>query len=202
VFGLMVFSAVALYLALMFLVMRQAWRAGRAHGGSVGKASLFAGTGFLLVYLPVFWNHIPVLVAHREMCAKDGGFRAHVVPAQWIAQNQTRLSTLSKRDLEGISSRQVLPSGFSRYEHFGGLLATEEKTVVRLVYGIAILHIEDRILDVATDQVISVFVDYRVGDREDLRFWFGGFGCVAGDSAKNPSRLRQHFYSQLRAGVE
>jgi hypothetical protein len=43
--GLMVLGAAALYLALMFFVVRWAWRRGRASGGSLLKASVFSVIG-------------------------------------------------------------------------------------------------------------------------------------------------------------
>lgn len=201
-FGLMIFGAAALYLSLMFFVVRWAWRKGRANGGSALKATLFALLGFLLVYLPVFWNHIPVLLAHRSMCAKDAGFKAYVMPDQWIAQNQARLSKLMRSDIDKMSERRDLPDGFSRYEHSGGLLATEEKTTKEHFLGVTVLRIEDRVRDVMTGDVITTYVDYRVGDREDIRLWFGGFGCIPEGSPDDPSDLRQRFYSQILEGVK
>jgi hypothetical protein len=78
--GLMLLGAGALYFGLMFFVMRGAWRAGRSEGGSVLQGLAFAFAGFLLVYLPIFWNHIPVLLEHRARCAKDAGFKVYVTP--------------------------------------------------------------------------------------------------------------------------
>ncbi len=197
-FGLMVLGAAALYLGLMFLVVRWAWRKGRGNGGSVGKASAFAALGFLLVYLPVFWNHIPVLLAHRAMCAKDAGFTAYVAPEQWRQQNRDRLAGLKGEDLTKMSKRHEMPEGFSRYEHFAGLLATEERTVRQPLFGIVVYRIEDRVRDVRNGQLVSTYVDYRVGHREDIRLWFGGYGCIADDDPNDPSDLRQRFYFQLQ----
>ncbi len=58
--GLIYLGAAALYLATMLAAIAWAWRYGRRTGASHGRAALYASGAFLLVYLPVFWNHLPV----------------------------------------------------------------------------------------------------------------------------------------------
>lgn len=126
--GLMLLGAGALYFGLMFFVMRWAWRAVRADGGSMLAASTFAFVGFLLFYLPVFWNHIPVLLAHRSMCEKDAGFKAYVTPEQWIALNKNEINALVRSEVEkkerNAETRKIADD-FDQRIFFGGLLFSE-----------------------------------------------------------------------------
>jgi hypothetical protein len=173
--GLMYLGAAALYLTLMFYVVRWAWRTGRAGGGSAVKASAFAFVGFLAVYLPVFWNHIPIVLAHRSMCAKDAGFKVHVTPAQWGAQNKEVLGSLRGVDLDKTTASRTLASGFSRYEFFGGALSRETKTQIGRLFGMNVVRAESKLLDARTGEVLTSRIGYAVGPREDARIWLTGY---------------------------
>lgn len=201
-FGLMVFGAAALYLGLMFFVVRLAWRRGRSNGGSVGKASVFAFLGFLLVYLPVFWNHIPVLLAHRSMCAKDAGFKAYVTPEQWIAQNKDAIDKLTKEEVEKQereSQSVAAPDGFRRALSFGGLLITERRGTKRHVLNIAISKDEQVDRDAQTNQILATYVDYSAsGHPGDIRGWIFPSSCFVAADLGNPRQSYFNFISNLR----
>jgi hypothetical protein len=175
--GLMYLGAAALYLGLMLFVVSWAWRKGRAGSGSLVKAGAFALAGFLAVYLPVFWNHIPIVLAHRSMCAKDAGFKVHVTPAQWEAKNKDVLGSLRGVDLDKTTPSRTLASGFSRYEFFGGVLARETKTQSDRLFGMNVVRAESKLLDARTGDVLTSSIGYAVGPREDARIWLTGYSC-------------------------
>lgn len=175
--GLMYLGAGALYFWLMVFVMRKAWRAGRADGGSVAKASAFALIGFLVVYLPVFWNHIPLVLAQRSMCAKDGGFKALVTPEEWVAANRSRIGELRGVDFDKTTPRRSLSSGFSRYEFSGGLLAREERSDRQPLFGMHLYRSESRLLDAQTGNELTREIGYAVGPQEDARLWLLWYSC-------------------------
>lgn len=198
--GLMLLGAGALYFGLMFFVMCWAWRAVRADGGSVLAASTFAFVGFLLVYLPVFWNHIPVLFAHRSMCAKDAGFKAYVTPEQWTAQNKNAIGQLTKQFVqkqERTSKSVEIADGFRQEIYFGGLLATEWRGSVHRVLNIDILKNEQRVRDATTGQLLATFIDYSAsGNRDDIRGWIFPTRCAYSDS-DDPRTSYFNFVSNL-----
>lgn len=175
--GLMYLGAAALYLAVVYVAMRWAWRAGRAGGGSWVKASGYAFAGFLVVYLPVFWNHIPVLLIQRARCAEDAGFTVFVTAEQWGRRNREVLQTLRGTDLDKTTVSRVLPSGFSRYEFFGGLLARETRTNVERRLGMQFTRSESRLVDARTGELLTLRIGYAVGPRDDVRFWLTGHSC-------------------------
>jgi hypothetical protein len=200
--GLMYLGAVALYLTLMFFVVRWAWRKGRADGGSRIKASGFATIGFLAVYLPVFWNWIPVVLTHRSLCNTDAGFTAYVTPEQWVAQNRDQFAQLVGVDLEAlILPREHLASGYSRYKFFGGLLATEERSKVWNAWGIQFYRGERLVVDVRTGNALTRSVGYSAGSREDIRLWLPQLGCFRSD-AEQPSTQENLFTSKLKEEIK
>lgn len=193
-FGLMVFGAAALYLTLMFFVMRWSWRKGRANGGSVLKAALFAALGFLLVYLPVFWNHIPVLLAHRSMCAKDAGFTAYVTKEQWVAQHQDAIAKLSKEEVsqqERNSKSVPTADGFQREAYFGGLLATEWRNTKHKVLNLEIGRSEQRVRDAQTNQILAAYIDYAASlwAQDNPIGWIFPSNCFEKLDAENPKYI-------------
>jgi hypothetical protein len=201
-FGLMILGATALYLALMFFVVRWAWRKGRANDGSLIKASTFAVAGFLVVYLPVFWNHIPIVLAHRSMCAKDAGLKVHKSAKQWISENRDRLGSLQGIDLDKPTSSRQLANGVARTEYFSGLLASESKTEQQLLYGVPLHRIEFRVIDVVTNEVLTTDVNYQVGTREDIRLWLAGQSCYEQGDKQSPWNQAIKFNEQLKEGVK
>jgi hypothetical protein len=185
--GLLYLAAAAVYLTLMFFVVRWAWRKGRSGGGSMAKASAFAFVGFLAVYLPVFWNHIPTVLTHRSMCAKEAGFKALVPAEQWRAQHAAAVDAvrqLPRDKREKTSSEYQGPDGFRRFTYFGGLLANDFKGEAFGGWGIEVDRTTFRIVDAATAEVLATSTDFRTGKQSDLRFWLYRDGCVQRTSFK------------------
>jgi hypothetical protein len=44
--------------------------------------------GASIVLVPVFWDVLPALIAHRYYCATDAGVRLYKEPQQWNAENK------------------------------------------------------------------------------------------------------------------
>lgn len=181
-FGLVVLAVAALYLGLMLVVVRFAWRLGRAHGGTRRKAFGFASVGFLLVYLPVFWDHIPTLVVHRYHCAKDAGFTAYVDAKEWHAKNAAAVAAVNRLSRDEREAYTTLPQssdGFERYVDFGGLLRLDSRHK-RVVSWLPVGRSEQRIADARTEQVLAIAIDYSSGSSspEYLKWWNSIGSCI------------------------
>ena len=178
-FGLVVLAVAALYFTVMFVAVRWAWRREIREGGTRGEAFRKALFVFLLIYLPVFWDHIPTLLVHRAMCAKDAGFTAYVDADDWRAKNAEAVSQLSRN--ERMSSVQLPKSsdGSSRYIGFGGLLRNDFKHE-RVVPWLSVERSEQRVADASTGKVLAVAIDYSSGHgtTEDLRSWLRTSSCA------------------------
>ena len=180
--GLAYLGAAALFLVVMFWVMRAGWRYGRANGGSVAKASAFAFAGFLVVYLPVFWNWIPVVLTHRSLCAKDAGFTVYVTPEQWVAENRDQLQKLVDADLEKITDKSKPHDENDHwYRFYGGLLQRSTENLSFHRYGVKFRGQENKLIDVRTRKVLTKGISYSVGSRDDARMWLYISGCVGSE---------------------
>lgn len=200
-FGLAYLSAAALYFSLLFLVVRFAWRKGKAQGGGNSKALGFAFLGFLGVYLPVFWNWIPVALTHRSLCNLDAGFTAYVTPEQWATENNNSLSRLIGMDLDEISDSKSRSKNISQYRFFGGLLVEETTTDIFHRYGVEFRRNESKTIDGLSNKTLTRRVNYSVGDREDIRVWLTYQSCFPSD-ATQPSDQGISFIEKLKEQVK
>lgn len=198
--GLAYLGAAALFLTVMFWVMYWAWQRGRANGGSVGRASAFAFAGFLVVYLPVFWNWIPVVLTHRNLCSSDAGFTVYVTPEQWVAENRGQFGSLAGVDLDETTKSLEPSPGTHRYEFFGGLLTRENNTKRFRRYGMNFLRGESRIVDSKSNVELTRRVNYTVGPREDARIWLPIRSCF--ELADDPLDKEILFTSKLKEAVK
>jgi len=198
--GLMYLGAALLYLTLLVVVVRWAWRQGRQDGGPVWKGAALAFLGFLLVYLPVFWNQIPVALSFKSACESDAGFIAFDDPEDWIASHRKAIQELHGIDPEKTSKSQKTSSGASRYTYMGGLLAKEDSFAERDVLGISLGRLESLIVDTGTGQVLGRVVDYSLGSREDARIWLTRRSCFSDD--RHPLSQMSKFNQQLKGALK
>ncbi len=89
--GLVVFGAFALYLLVSIAAVAAAARAARKRGRSGWR---WGGLAALAMYLLVFWDHLPTLLAHRYYCEKEAGFWVYKSVEQWKRENPDVLAGL------------------------------------------------------------------------------------------------------------
>jgi hypothetical protein len=181
-FGLVVVLIAAAYFGLMFLTVRFAWRVGLSNGGTRRKAFGFASLGFLVVYLPVFWDHIPTLLVHRYQCSKDAGFTAFVDAKQWNAKNAEAVAAVNRLPLRQRAAFVRLPDSEDRFEQtigFGGLHRTFSRHE-RVVPWLPVLRSEQRVADARTGQLLATAIDYSAGSSQSeyLRWWNNIDSCI------------------------
>jgi hypothetical protein len=92
--GLAVLVVGAIYLVVLIVVTRFAYSVAKKQGNSRAKCWLAAAGGFLIVYLPVFWDHIPTVVTHQYYCATEAGFWEYKTVNQWKKENPGVAETL------------------------------------------------------------------------------------------------------------
>lgn len=90
--GLAYLALGALYVVAMVCLVGWAWRQGRKLNRSVAIAC--ATLAFLSLYLPVFWDFIPTIIAHRYYCAKDAGIVMVKDPRQWASEHAAETDAL------------------------------------------------------------------------------------------------------------
>lgn len=186
--GLVVLVVGAIYLVLLVLATRAAYRWAKGKGLSKAKCRLAAAGGFLAVYLPVFWDHIPTLVAHKYYCAKDAGFKVFKTIEQWKAENPGVAENLKSYG-KNINELPRSPSGdilindrFSqRYE--------------RVVVGfLPIVRWSSLLVDRAKDDVVAKDDDFQSGygnpmtspssDWRTIKIWMQVDSCLSEEARR------------------
>lgn len=190
-FGLIVFGLLGIYLPLLAWATRRGWRWGVEKKGWTGrKRWLGAAIGFLIVYLPVFWDFIPTVAVHQFYCAKDSGFWVYKTLDQWKAENPGVVEGLvankgapSSRqgDMENYTDTYFLNSRFNWVvKHNGEFLFNRWR------------H-EQEVVDTKTNESLARYVDFSTSQERQQagwngwKFWLASRNCSSG--AINKSKL-------------
>ena len=188
--GLVILIVGAIYLTLLVWVTRSAYRWAKAKGLSKAKCWFAAAGGFLVVYLPVFWDHIPTVIAHQYYCGTEAGFWVYKTPEQWKKENPGVTETLvatkgassaRQGDMQNYTDTYFLNQRFNWIvKHNGQLLLNRWR------------H-EQEIIDVKTQDVLAKYVDFstsqirRQADWSGWKVWIDSEHCRSGK--KNEGRL-------------
>lgn len=177
--GLMYLLAGAVYLLVLVKVVSFAWRKGLA-GGSRKRAWAYGVLGFLAVYLPLFWDHIPTLVAHRYYCAKDGGVHVYKDPQEWLAEHAGELEKL-RVEAGGEHVGKTLPDGWERSYLVNKYVAFEiKRESLYPLPGIKVWKVSKRLLEFEKKETLASSISYgtyRSFNSGGLRFWLNLSGC-------------------------
>ena len=106
--GLVVFAAIAVYLIVSIAVVAFSARAAKKKGRSPWR---WGGGAALVMYLLVFWDYIPTVVAHKYYCEKEAGFWVYKTVEQWKAENPGVAEVLTWREIPNRSDIVQLPDG-------------------------------------------------------------------------------------------
>ncbi|OGT33749.1 MAG: hypothetical protein A2W28_05690 [Gammaproteobacteria bacterium RBG_16_51_14] len=182
-FGLIVFGLLGIYLLLLVWATRRGWRWGVEKKGWTGrKRWLGAAIGFLIVYLPVFWDWIPTFVMHQYYCATEAGFWVYKTLDQWKAENPGVMETLT--------TQQVPPHKFEGDEN--NLTSTTlwnsriKSTLKR--QGPIFLHRsrqENELIDIKSNEILARYVDFSTSHELRQAGWYGWKFWLAIDHCPN-----------------
>jgi hypothetical protein len=185
--GFVVFAAIGLYLLISIGVMALAI----SHAKKNGKSAMRWGGGAALVmYLLVFWDHIPTILVQKYYCKKEAGFWVYKTIDQWKAENPVVAETLvtikdaaSKRDgdmqqyIDTYFLNQRLNWVVSRKGRFFPNQWRHEQTIV----------------DTENGNVLARYVDYSTSQESPQagwsgwKFWLENRHCT--DGALNRDRM-------------
>jgi hypothetical protein len=181
--GLVVLVVLAVYGALMIGAMLCGWFWGRRKQGSRRKAAAYAGIGFLVVYLPIFWNHLPFLLRHKWLCARDAGFTQYVDPAVWRAEHDDEIRQLTVEELRAYKYLKETDGSYVT-RMYGGLLERRRLIERSSFLRVPVTRVEIKLISADSPQVMLVEVDYGFGGgRDDIRSWIFPNSCRPKDSA-------------------
>jgi len=194
--GLIILIVGILYLALLVAVTRAAYRWAKGKGLSKSKCRLAAAGGFLAVYLPVFWDHIPTVIAHQYYCKTEAGLWAYKTLDQWKKENPSVAETLTwteyeRSQLAGQNENVRLVSLNERFL---------ERHSQRSVTLLPITIFETAVIDEQSGAIVVRQVAVGTGygnmmtspDWRSMKFWLGSKVCyglgIKGMHSYNPIR--------------
>jgi len=190
-FGLIVFGALGLYLVLLFAATWWGYRYAAKKGLPRRKRWLWAAGGFLLVYLPVFWDWIPTVVAQKYYCTTASGFWIYKTLDQWKSENPGVMDTLVQRK-DSHFSTQGNTSTYILNQRMRWVL--QDNAVFALL---PVFKHQQEVVDGNSNAVIARYIDFSTGYNgwvtghggwEGLKFWLVNEHCPNG--AHNQDALR------------
>ncbi len=162
--GLMMLLALGLYLAISAGVVAWTVRWAKRNGRGVWRWGIGA---VFLMYLLVFWDHIPTLILYKHYCATKAGFWVYKTPEQWKAENPGVAETLNRSNSKNFRNSDD-SWGFDLNERFIWLHEIEKNPIfpVWIDY--------ESIIDVKNKEKmverINVGAGYE-GGKQLYRFW-------------------------------
>ena len=186
--GLLVILAGLTYLLISMYVVRLAVRKARRRGIAGWKWGVPAA---LVMYLLVFWDHIPTLVARQYYCSREAGFTVYKTLEQWKQENPGVAETLTYKKISD-SERH----GDDYIYHLNQRFDWENHN--KRVF-LSLRRADNQIVDVAKGEVLARYVDFRSGwgsmaigadTPREYKFWLVMKSCEVDKNKVN----RKNFY--------
>jgi hypothetical protein len=92
--GLMVLGVFGLYVLVSIIVVTITYRTAKSNGAPEPRVRRAAGVAALVMYLLLFWDWVPTVVAKQYYCRTQGGFSHYKTLDQWKAENPGVAETL------------------------------------------------------------------------------------------------------------
>ena len=100
--GILFLLAGAFYILISVWSVKLAMRQAEMRGIAKWKWGVPAG---FVMYLLVFWDHLPTLAAHKYYCKTESGFTVYKTLEQWQEENPGVAETLTYEDKINSSRR-------------------------------------------------------------------------------------------------
>jgi len=195
--GLILMVVGVLYLWLLIWATRFAYRWAKAKGFSRKKCVLAGIGGFFIIYLPVFWDHIPTLVAYEYYCRAEAGLWVYKMLEQWLAENGSNLpvrTSPSSTENEGNNVRNV--------GRFFASRVMRKKIIIGDVVLVTEIIIDRKTGDLLVQHrsVGSGYGNMMVGsDWRSLKFWLS-LGPCDGEAMPSRSKFEAIRYAYSKIG--
>lgn len=173
---LMIIILIALVLATTLFSAKAARKGKSAWGWGL--------LGFLVVFLPIFWDWIPTVVAHKYYCATEAGFWVYKTPEQWKKENPGVMETLT--------TQKNPPHEFVGDENnsTNTTFWNDRIKTIHISEGPIFLHRwkrEDELIDIKTNERLARYVDFSASQQRrepgwsGWKFWLDSRFCSGGE---------------------
>lgn len=159
------------------IVVPLAVRYAAKHGRSKWRWGIGA---FLLVYLPIFWDWLPTVAAHRYYCAKDSGFWVYKTLEQWKAENPGVIGGLVE-DRTTPSFRVGNDENHTDTHSLNQYFSWKNEKH-RTIAVLPIYRWQDELIEKKNNHVVARRIGFSAGEGKDsLKFWADIAECPNGN---------------------
>ena len=174
--GFVLLIGAPLYLAALAGATASGFYFAKLNDWSPAIRRLSAGVGFLLVFLPVFWDWIPTVWLHSYYCDNNSGLTVNKTLDDWQKENPGVIETL----VQPKSPRQLAAGDRRVYELNQRFRWEVESTSKHL----GLRETQNRIVDSITGEVLVRLIDYSDGMGKlqtfrDFKVWLARNSCPA-----------------------
>jgi hypothetical protein len=171
--GIIIIGGLIIYLIISLLAIWLGISVAKEQGKPGWKGGLFMAT---VMYMILFWDQIPFHVAHKYYCSTEGGFTLNKTLDEWKKENPGIAETLAPAgnvESEKVGAKERYPLN----QRFAWDVITSDKIL-------GIRKWDERIVDVATDEVIARYVDFDSNQKtlepeefRDFKIWIHINSC-------------------------
>jgi hypothetical protein len=181
--GLIFLLAILLYVMLLVAAPALSYHYAVKRGLSQGKRRWAATIGFLLVFLPMFWDWIPTVWAFSYYCDNYAGPTVNKPPEQWKRETPGVAETLVRQDppLQGGSED-------SSYFQLNQRFRWERKNTDKFL---TIVQSEQSVVDGQSGEILVRYTDFATRhsirsfqELRDVKLWLNRNSCAPDGHSK------------------
>lgn len=174
--GLVIIFFFLLYIAISAGVVWFFAKKAKQRGIAGWKWGVPAG---LVMYLLVFWDHIPTLVAHKYYCDKYAGLTVYKTPEQWKAENPGVAAGLIANEKTRLKQQSINVHRFDLNQRFAWDIQEES-------FLLGILQRKNLVVDKSNHSILIEWLDFEtdiksisLGARNlcDYKVWLNKETC-------------------------
>ncbi len=130
----------------------------------------------LVMYLLIFWDHIPTLVAHQYYCKTEAGFTVYKTLEEWKEENPGVAETLTYEEnvKYQMEDNQTI---YYMNERF-------DSVTTRTLVFLSVKQRTYQVVDKSNDEVLAEYTDYSSGGGfqnantlTDYKLWLANSAC-------------------------
>ena len=190
--GLVIFGAVTLYLIISLTVVLFAARTAKKSGKSPWR---WGGVAAVVMYLLVFWDHMPTVLVHKYYCEKESGFWAYKSIEKWTTENPEVMKTLVPVKKGGVSRNGDMRNYVDTYslnQRFNWVIKKNGPLFINR------WRHEQEVVDTKTGEVLARYIDFSTGygelavggtDWRIVKFWLRDDHCSNGALYRDKTEL-------------
>ena len=173
--SLVVFFFILLYLAVLVGATVLGYQWAKWRGWPPGKRWSAAAVGFLVIFLPMFWDWMPTVWLHSYYCEKYAGLTVSKTPEQWKKENPGVAESLVRQDPpKQIGSEQA---------YYMQLNQRFRREAQRSEKPLWLIERQNRTVDSKTGELMVRLINFstgqsgRIEEFRDIKIWMNRGSC-------------------------